>query len=175
MRETQAGRERQVVAGSRGAVLLFVPKARDWCTIGAAGGTDRRMRKQWVFLFALLSAQAQTFTTFASLDGANGAQPGNATLVQDSNGNFYGTARIGGEQLGTIFVMNLQGQPGLLRSVYYGANPNGSLMVTGDQTLYGTTVYGASGCGTVFKSTPDGVVRRSTVSPAAMARSRLRA
>src|SRR5579862_8461127 len=117
------------------------------------------MRKLCVFLLGLLSAQAQTFTTVASLDGANGANPGNESLVEDADGLLYGTARIGGDQLGTIFAINPQGHLGLVRSFAFGANPDGSLTVTGDQTLYGTTVYGgASNCGTVFTSTPDGVV-----------------
>jgi hypothetical protein len=35
------------------------------------------------------TSHAQTFTTLASFDGANGAWPGYAPLVQGIDGNFF--------------------------------------------------------------------------------------
>jgi hypothetical protein len=51
-----------------------------------------------VFLFCAVMASAsfaQTFTSLAGFNGPNGEQP-LSTLVQGIDGNFYGTADLGG-------------------------------------------------------------------------------
>ena len=87
-------------------------------------------------------------------DGANSV----AGLIQDGNGNFYGTAQNGGPGAdGTVFELTANGQFITLYSFSGGdgANPDGALIFdrnndfTGD--LYGTTSQGGtSGAGTIF-------------------------
>jgi uncharacterized repeat protein (TIGR03803 family) len=92
------------------------------------------------------------------------AYPGNSLLLAE-DGNFYGTAPTGG---GAIFKIT----PGGTLSTLYqfngsseGAQPRGGLIQAADGNFYGTTEYGGassafcpSGCGTVFKLTPKGVL-----------------
>jgi hypothetical protein len=47
-------------------------------------------------LAAAAATQAQTFTSLAGFDSASGDYPQYGSLVQGLNGNFYGTAPIGG-------------------------------------------------------------------------------
>jgi hypothetical protein len=53
---------------------------------------------------AAIASPAQTLKTLFSFDGANGAQP-QASLVQGTDGNFYGTTTYGGgsNDGGTVF------------------------------------------------------------------------
>jgi uncharacterized repeat protein (TIGR03803 family) len=88
-----------------------------------------------------------------------------AGLIQDSEGNFYGTAAGGGAGLsGTVYKMTTSGKVSALYSFNAGTSPDGwqpaSLLVL-DSTgsFYGTTQNGGSdpnacngfGCGSVFK------------------------
>jgi uncharacterized repeat protein (TIGR03803 family) len=92
------------------------------------------------------------------------------SLVQASDGNFYGTTTSGGTfGAGTFFKIT----PGGIETVLYsfgaspsdGVTPNGSLVQYSDGNFYGTTAAGGSNtcagvvglCGTVFKVTPQGV------------------
>src|SRR5271170_2682467 len=51
-----------------------------------------------------IAAPAQTFTSSADLDGADGSQPLRNGLAQGVDGNFYGTAFSGGAfGKGTIY------------------------------------------------------------------------
>jgi uncharacterized repeat protein (TIGR03803 family) len=93
-------------------------------------------------------------------------------LVQDNDGNFYGTAAGGGANggAGTVFKITPSGQ---LTTEYSfcsqtdcadGAVP-GSLIRAANADFYGTTVYSGnrrgcrpSGCGTIFKITPSGTL-----------------
>jgi uncharacterized repeat protein (TIGR03803 family) len=92
---------------------------------------------------------------------ANGANP-NASLVQGSDGNFYGTTLNGGSNSdGTIFQMTPTGTLTTLVS-FNGTNgeaPGSALVQGSDGNFYGTTFYGGnSNDGTVFKMTPAGVL-----------------
>ena len=109
------------------------------------------------------------FGAFSSLYGfcspgcLDGYAPG--TLVQGSDGNFYGTKQYGGANgSGTVFRFILPNQLTTLYSFCTqtnctdGAAPVGLVQAT-DGSLYGTTFLGGSpgctnGCGTVFKITP---------------------
>ena len=110
-----------------------------------------------------IAAHAQTFTTLVNFSGPNGAIPTYESLVQGIDGNFYGTTSLGTSQnLGTVFVMNPQGQ---LRTLHNfdgtdGANPQAGLMAAPNGMLYGTTSYGGANgdYGTIFQITPNGTL-----------------
>ena len=82
-------------------------------------------------------------------------------LVQDSNGNFYGTTASGGAfgYSGTLFSIDSEGAFNLLHSFNHadGDSPNG-LLLGADSHLYGTTTggglypCGGNGCGVIFRS-----------------------
>jgi uncharacterized repeat protein (TIGR03803 family) len=100
---------------------------------------------------------------------ADGASP-SSTLVQSSDGDFYGTTSGGGlsdfcaDNCGTIFRIT---PDGTLTTLYDfcaqtgctdGETPNGALVLATDGNFYGTTEKGGdSGGGTVFKITPEGM------------------
>ncbi len=116
---------------------------------------------------AIISSPAQTLTTLASFDGANGAYPYVLmTLVQGNDGNFYGTTYEGGANNGgTVFKIT---STGTLTALYSfcaqsgctdGAYPFGGLVQGTDGNFYGTTYEGgANDGGTVFKITPAGTL-----------------
>ena len=106
-----------------------------------------------------------------------------ANVVQGLDGAYYGTTSYGGTNgSGTVFRL----MPGGAFKVIYsfcklancadGAEPSQPLLVGTDGNLYGTTLFGGtgtaqcgSGCGTVFKVTPAGILTTlhsfCTVSP----------
>jgi uncharacterized repeat protein (TIGR03803 family) len=110
----------------------------------------------------------------------DGASPG-ATLMQNSNGNFYGTTRYGGSNVnedvcpldlgcGTVFEITPGGTLTTLHSFCSqpncadGASPNSALIETTNGEIYGVAgsgggtanCYTSTGCGTLFKITPAG-------------------
>lgn len=98
-------------------------------------------------------------------DCADGQSPMGA-LVQDANGNLYGTTYIGGNNLaGTVFKITPSGKftnlYGFCSQSFCadGANPYAGLVQATNGNLYGTTYAGgANGYGTVFKITPSGTL-----------------
>jgi uncharacterized repeat protein (TIGR03803 family) len=116
-----------------------------------------------------------SFCSLPSCADGNYTQP---TLIQASDGNFYGTTVFGGANdsacnigCGTIFKITPAGklttlysfcsQPGCADGQY----PEAGLIQATDGNFYGTTSGGANsnavcdsgpGCGTVFKITPTG-------------------
>jgi len=127
-----------------------------------------------LFCFAAViaaPAQGVYFTTLASFDGTDGASP-YAGLVQGGDGNFYGTAWVGGNPncnggygCGTVFKIT---PSGTITTLYNfcsqsnctdGAFPLAPLVQGSDGNFYGTAGDGgASGAGTVFKITPGGTL-----------------
>ncbi len=111
-------------------------------------------------------ASAQTVTTLASFDKANGRDPGfpAAPLVQGTNGNFYGTTVAGGRNdEGTVFEITPAGKLHTLYSFCSqascsdGAVANAGLVQSTDGNFYGTTALGGTdNFGTAFKITPAG-------------------
>jgi uncharacterized repeat protein (TIGR03803 family) len=110
---------------------------------------------------------AGVFTSLVSFTGNSGANPGNSPqtrLVEDSNGDLWGTTASGGSfGIGTVFKVSKSGAFTSLvqftgsTGAFPGANPNSNLLLASDGNFYGTTNGGGTGgLGTVFRVTPDG-------------------
>jgi uncharacterized repeat protein (TIGR03803 family) len=102
---------------------------------------------------------AQTFKSLDSFHSTNAAFPW-ATLVQASDGNFYGTTQNGGNTActsgcGTVVKIAPDGK--LTTYSFDGTNGNGplaGLVQAANGDFYGVSGGGANGFGTVFKFTP---------------------
>jgi uncharacterized repeat protein (TIGR03803 family) len=96
------------------------------------------------------------FTTLHSFTrGQDGGFP-KAALVQDSDGNIYGTTPFGGaSDEGTAFKLSPTGTLTTLHS--FGGHPYAGLVRGRDGNFYGTTRFSGFG-GTVFKLSPAGVL-----------------
>jgi uncharacterized repeat protein (TIGR03803 family) len=96
-----------------------------------------------------------TLSALASFNGADGAKPYDA-LIMDGSGNLYGTAYGGGASgNGTVFEV-AQGSGTITTLASFngtdGANPYAGLIMDSSGNLYGTaSAEGASGDGTVFE------------------------
>ena len=122
-----------------------------------------------VFFATVIASPAQTFKHLASFDSSNGFGP--QSLVQGTDGSFYGTAFWGGslpcinsEGCGTVFKITAGGKLTVLHEFggSDGYGPNAPLVQGTDGSFYGTTSSGgtstacSTGCGTVFKILPNG-------------------
>lgn len=92
--------------------------------------------------------------------GADGAFPW-ASLIQDADGNFYGTTEYGGEYgAGTVFKVSPSGQETALYSFTGGADgatPIAPVIRDASGNLFGTTFTGgADSYGNVFELSPSG-------------------
>ncbi len=108
----------------------------------------------------------------------DGAQP-TAGLVQDAQGNLYGTTDLGGATYyGAVFKVDTTGHETVLYSFCPagypnctdGAQPMAGLVQDAQGNLYGSTFWGGDlicnapdGCGTVFKLTKSGASGTATV------------
>lgn len=128
------------------------------------------LRKMWCILvfctLAALASPAQTFTRLFSFDSTNGFDPTYMSLVQGTDGNFYGTTQGGGANGGgTVFKIT---SGGALTTIYNfcaeancadGSSPNSALVQGTDGSFYGTTIDGGVyGYGSVFKITSTGTL-----------------
>jgi len=109
-----------------------------------------------------------SFTPLGAGTNLDGANP-YGSLVQGSDGNFYGTTSLGGANgNGTVFMIS---GPGVLTPLYSfsamnaqgintdGAQPDTCLVQASDGNFYGTAAFGGtSGDGAVFKITPAGTL-----------------
>src|SRR5216683_1501666 len=106
------------------------------------------------------------FTSLVSFNQTNGAYPGGSTLVQGTDGNFYGTTSEGGaNNYGTVFKVT---PAGVLTTIYSfcsqsncadGSYPSGGLIQATDGNFYGVTDRGGiNGDGTVYKITSAGLL-----------------
>ncbi len=104
---------------------------------------------------------AGVLTTLVNFNYTNGAAP-YASLIQASDGNFYGTTASGGtNNSGTIFKMSPAGALTTLVNFNStnGAAPHASLIQASDGNFYGTTESGGTNnSGTIFKMSPDGTL-----------------
>jgi uncharacterized repeat protein (TIGR03803 family) len=127
-----------------------------------------------LFVTTVIASPAQTFTTIYNFNDIHGSGP--EALVEATNGDLYGTTRIGGAYCkgrrngfgcGTIFRIILAGG---LTTLYNfcpqgpgdctdGADPYAGLIQGANGDLYGTTNGVGYGNGTtVFKITPGGAL-----------------
>jgi uncharacterized repeat protein (TIGR03803 family) len=126
------------------------------------GGPD----KGTVFKFTTDGAFHRLYSFCPETDCLDGQAP-MSSLVQASDGNFYGTAAGGGaHDQGSIFKISPAGEFTTLYSFCpdkycrEGAYPNGGLIQAADGKLYGTTVWGGTpGLGTIFSLTTDGTLK----------------
>src|SRR5260370_14143398 len=92
-----------------------------------------------------------TFVSLLSFDGTTGAFPGLTSLVEGTDGNFYGTAGSGGDaNYGTVFSIT---SAGVLTTLYSfcaqancvdGSYPEAGLVQATDGNFYGTTFEGGA-------------------------------
>jgi len=124
--------------------------------------------EEWSLVCALCAATAiispaQTFTTLVSFNFGDGAYPQYMSLVQGSDGNFYGTTPFGGVS-GTSFKITAGGQ--LTTLCYFGEStcyqeefPYAGLIQATDGNFYGTSWQGGTNrTGAVFAMTAGGTV-----------------
>ncbi len=86
-----------------------------------------------------------------------------ATMIEGSDGNFYGTTSSGGAwtNRGTVFRITPAGNESMFYSfgsqTNDGSAVNSGLIQTGDGNFYGTTIQGGSNnIGTIFRVSPGG-------------------
>ncbi len=140
-----------VAFGNPYAITVQAPPAGLVCVVSNGTGTVGPADVTSVSL-----ACGSNFTLLYSFaGGSDGANPYH-TLIQGSDGDFYGTTLAGGAgNVGTIFKIT----PGGIESVFYSfaTVPYAGLVQSSDGNICGTTASGGtSGRGTVFKITPSG-------------------
>ena len=105
------------------------------------------------------AGQFRTIHSFCAKPGcADGASP-YAGLVEDANGNLYGTTHYGGANgYGNVFEITAAHQfiPVHTFENTDGSYPSSALILAGDGNLYGTTSYDNNGVGTIFQITAAG-------------------
>jgi uncharacterized repeat protein (TIGR03803 family) len=102
-----------------------------------------------------ITASGTLSVLYSFINADDGARP-YASLMQSSDGNFYGTANEGGLiGAGTVFQLTPAGALTTLHSFSGdtdGGNPWANIIQTADGSFYGTTYSGGGGAsGTVFK------------------------
>jgi uncharacterized repeat protein (TIGR03803 family) len=115
-------------------------------------------------VFKLDSSGIET-VLYSFKGGADGSFP-QAGLIQDAQGNLYGTTTYGGDLscvasdglgCGVVFMLSLTGYETVLHTFaggVDGALPYAGVIQDAQGNLYGTTAYGGNGsCGIVFKLT----------------------
>lgn len=105
------------------------------------------------------------------LDQLNGADPYRSTLIQATDGNFYGTTLQGGaytgndwsSNYGTVYKIDTSGNETVVHSFCSqagcpdGDNPAGGVIQASDGNFYGTAMSGgANGIGDIYRVTPSG-------------------
>jgi uncharacterized repeat protein (TIGR03803 family) len=130
------------------------------CTVTGGTGSGVRSNVSAVNVACVAAAETVMHTFDVNADGINP----HASVVQGSDGNFYGTTYQGGVSgLGTVFKVSPSGVETILHSFAGGATdgtlPTAALIQGSDGDFYGTTGNGGpTGAGTVFKITSSGVL-----------------
>ena len=125
------------------------------------------IRSACIFLiFSIATAiisEAQNYNVLARFENGNGGSP--ISIVQGTDGNFYGVGITGGNNAGgSFFTVTPAGGVARLhvfcavKPCLDGFGPNGIILAS-DGNFYGTTRRGGQrGDGTVFRVTPTGTV-----------------
>jgi uncharacterized repeat protein (TIGR03803 family) len=153
-------------SGTDGAGPVSVIQATDgsfYGTTSSGGTTGSTGTSGSGTVFKITASGTVTILHAFVGDASDGAFP--SSLIQATDGNFYGTTGAGGGPCGcgTVFRMTPGGTVTVLHAFAFmggdGANPAASLIQATDGNFYGTTSHGgASGYGTAFKMTPVGTV-----------------
>ena len=115
--------------------------------------------------------RAQTFTVLHNFTGAADGSVPLGSITFDAQGNLYGTASAGGHNVngcvsfgfpgcGTAFKLTRRSSGWTFSPLYQfqgdsdGANPYSGVAIGPDGTLYGTTLFGGFGQGTVYNVRP---------------------
>lgn len=136
------------------AALVLGSDGNFYGTTGYGGSNARGT------VFKITPAGAETL--LHSFGGAGDGVVPEVSLVQGSDGNFYGTTAFGGTaNRGVVFKITPAGTETVLHSFGGGTDgliADGALVQGSDGNFYGTTTNGgAAGFGTAFKITPLGV------------------
>jgi uncharacterized repeat protein (TIGR03803 family) len=149
-----------VANGSAYDVMVQVNPTALNCTVISGAGAANGANVTSVTVSCMPGAESVLYSfTGGALDGE---KPG-GTLLQASDGNFYGTTPFGGANgAGIVFKITPTGSETVLYSFQGGANdggnPAGELIQGSDGNFYGMTSNGGPGeYGTVYKITPSGV------------------
>jgi uncharacterized repeat protein (TIGR03803 family) len=141
-----------VAYGGAYAITVQTPPTGLVCSVSNGTGTMGAAEVTSVSI-----ACGSNFSLLYSFAGGSGdsADPYH-TLIQGSDGDFYGTTLAGGtSNVGTIFKVTPSGTETVFYS--FASIPYSGLVQGSDGNIYGTTATGgASGRGTVFKITPSG-------------------
>jgi uncharacterized repeat protein (TIGR03803 family) len=144
-------------AGTDGSQPDQLTQAKDGNLYGvtAAGGVNGNGT-----VFKISPAGTETVLySFAITNGIDGREPV-GSLVQTSDGNFYGLTFFGGAaQDGTLFQITPDGYESVVHTFGVHSNdgmfPNPSLVLGMDGNFYGTTLAGgAHGIGVAYEVTP---------------------
>jgi uncharacterized repeat protein (TIGR03803 family) len=146
--------------GQPAAGLIFDSSGNLYGTTGSGGAAGAGT------VFELVNSSGNyTERVLYSFGGSDGANPV-AGLIADASGNLYGTTALGGAAgAGTVFeLVNSSGN--YTEKVLYsftsftsdGSEPEDGLIADSSGNLYGTTVLGGFGAGTVFKISGGGFV-----------------
>jgi uncharacterized repeat protein (TIGR03803 family) len=149
--------------GSQPLAGLIEGSDRNFYGTTSAGGADN-----WGTVFRITPDGVESVLhSFGSGSGVDGVNP-YAGLIEGSDGNFYGTTKLGGmhnlgtgQNRGTVFRITPAGVETVLYSFAGGSDgsqPLAGLIEGSDGNFYGTTsAGGANNSGTVFRITPTGV------------------
>jgi uncharacterized repeat protein (TIGR03803 family) len=162
-------------AGGCDGALPFGGLVRDrkgnfYGTTGAGGACNSDIGNGTVFK---LSPDGTETVLYAFLGASDGSSP-SGNLARDKKGNLFGATEAGGDMAGcggagcgVVFEVTPEGRESVLYAFQGGSDgafPEGGVIADDAGNLYGTTrqggifacINGSSGCGVVFKVTPDG-------------------
>ena len=136
--------------------------SRDWVLqIGL-----QTARAGWALLIMLAMAVAVTqpatakkFTVLHVFEGTPDGEFPEAPLVQDADGNLYGTTTSGGGDNGTVFKVDKNGNESVLFRFngMDGGFPTSGLTLDAAGKLYGVAEEGPGGAGVVFRLDKNGI------------------